>query len=176
MGSLNNVDLDKISKTVSAGKADKSTLLKPVKLQGQWMLNGESSFQFKTELAFEKGTQVLEIDSPSFLGGNGNRLGPMAYCIAGITSCFIGTFASIAASQGVVLTKLGVSTQCNANFAKTLDVADEPIVDKIEFKIDAKSNNASKEQLDLILKMALDRCPAMYSMSHVIPVHASITE
>jgi hypothetical protein len=35
-------------------------------------------YQFKTELSYEKGKQAIEIDSPSFLGGNGNRLGPMA--------------------------------------------------------------------------------------------------
>jgi uncharacterized OsmC-like protein len=54
----------------------------------------------------------IEIDSPSFLGGNGNRLGPMAYCVACITSCFIATFTSVAASQGVSLTKLNVNTEC----------------------------------------------------------------
>jgi uncharacterized OsmC-like protein len=51
-------------------------------------------YQFRTELSYEKGKEVTEMDSPS--GGNGNRLGPMAYCGAGITSCFIATFTSVA--------------------------------------------------------------------------------
>ena len=42
----------------------------------------------------EKGKQVIEIDSSSFLGGNGNRLGPMGYCVAGISSCSLATFAT----------------------------------------------------------------------------------
>jgi len=108
MTKINNVDLDKVSNTVTKGKEDKNTLKKPVKLQGEWNLDPNSEYQFKTELSFEKGSQVIEIDSPSFLGGDGNRLGPMAYCIAGITSCFIGTFVGIAAQQGVKLTKLKV--------------------------------------------------------------------
>ena len=33
---VNNIDLDKISQTVQNGKKDKSTLRKPVKLQGEW--------------------------------------------------------------------------------------------------------------------------------------------
>lgn len=172
---VNNVDLDKISKTIESGKSDKSSLKKPIKLQGEWILDKNKGFQFRTEMPFENGKQTLEIDSPSFLGGGGNRLGPMAYCIAGITSCFIGTFATIAASQGVVLTKLGVSTQCSINFAKTLDVADEPIVDAITFQIDAKSENADGAKLNSVLKMALEKCPAMYSMSHIIPVNATLT-
>ena len=119
---INNVDLDKISQTTNNGKKDKSTLRKPVKLQGEWNLSPSSGYQFRTELYFEKGKQVIEIDSPSFLGGNGNRLGPMAYCVAGISSCFIATFATVAASQGVRLTKLNASVECCINFAKIFDV------------------------------------------------------
>ena len=113
-----------------------------------------------------KVSRVIEIDSPSFLGGNGNRLGPMAYCVAGISSCFIATFATVAASQGVRLTRLNASVECGINFAKTFDVADEPITEGITFKINAESDNADKSELRRLLKMAEERCPAMYSMSH----------
>ena len=171
---INNVDLDKVSNTVTKGKEDKNTLKKPVKLQGEWNLDSNSEFQFKTELPFEKGRETIEIDSPSFLGGDGNRLGPMAYCVAGITSCFIGTFAGIASQQGVKLTKLKVNTECNINFAKTFDLSDEPISEGINFQIDAQSENADNQKLQEILKMAEERCPAMYSMSHKIDVNAKI--
>ncbi|HSB50324.1 MAG TPA: OsmC family protein [Nitrosopumilaceae archaeon] len=171
---INNVDLEKVSNTVAKGKEDKSTLKKPVKLQGEWNLDPTTEYQFKTELSFEKGSEVIEIDSPSFLGGNGNRLGPMAYCIAGITSCFIGTFVGIAAQQGIKLTKLKVNTECNVNFAKTFDLSDEPITEGINFQIDAQSENADKKKLQDILRMAEERCPAMYSMSHKIGVNAKI--
>jgi len=117
---------------------------------------------------------VIEIDSPSFLGGNGNRLGPMAYCVAGITSCFITTFASVAASQGVKLKKLSVSAECKINWAKTFDIAEAPITEAIAFDIDAEAENAGKDRLREIVKMAEERCPAMYSMQHVIPVNAQI--
>ena len=171
---INNVDLDKVSNTVTKGKEDKNTLKKPVKLQGEWNLDSNSEYQFKTELPFEKGSEIIEIDSPSFLGGDGNRLGPMAYCVAGITSCFIGTFAGIASQQGVKLTKLKVNTECNINFAKTFDLSDEPISEGINFQIDAQSENADYQKLQKILKMAEERCPAMYSMSHKIDVNAKI--
>lgn len=171
---LNNVDLDKVSQTVEKGKDDKSTLKKPVKLEGEWILDPSSGFQFKTELGFEKGKQVIEVDSPSFLGGQGNRLGPMAYCIAGITSCFIGTFVGIAAQQEIKLTRVKVSTECKVNFAKSFDIADEPITQGISFLVDAEAENADKSKLQKILDMAQERCPAMYSMSHKINVDAKI--
>src|SRR6266498_1779591 len=171
---INNTNLDKIAQTIVNGKKDKQTLRKPIKLQGEWNLDPSKDYQFKTELSFEKGKQVIEIDSPSFLGGNGNRLGPMAYCVAGISSCFIATFATVAASQGVRLTKLNASVECDINFAKTFDVTDEPITEGIIFRIDAESDNSDKSELRRLLKMAEERCPAMYSMSHVIKVDATV--
>jgi uncharacterized OsmC-like protein len=171
---LNNVDLDKLSQTVASGKKDKSFLKKPVKLQGEWNLDPDKGYQFRTELAYEKGTQVIEVDAPSFLGGSGNRLGPMGYCVAGMTSCFIGIFVNVASSQGIRLKRLNVSAECNVNFAKTFDVADEPIMEGIDFQVDAEAENADKSKLQQILEMAEERCPAMYSMSHVIGVKAKI--
>ncbi|MFY9964626.1 MAG: OsmC family protein [Nitrososphaeraceae archaeon] len=170
----NNVDLNKISKTIEEGRNDLSTLRRPVKLAAEWNLNPDKPYQFKTELAYEKGKQVIEIDSPSFLGGNGNRLGPMAYCVAGITSCFIATFVTVASSKGIRLSKLNVNAQCNINFAKTFDIADEPITEGIEFQIEAESQDADKQQLEEIIGLAEKRCPAIYSMMHEIKVNAII--
>src|ERR687888_748467 len=171
---INNTNLDKISQTVENGKGDKLTLKKPVKLQGEWNLDPSKGYQFKTELSYEKGKQVIEIDSPSFLGGNGNRLGPMAYCVAGIASCFIATFVTVAATKGIRLSKLNVNTECIINFAKTFDVADEPITEGIDFQIEAQSDNADKQQLQELVSMAEERCPAIYSMTHEVKVNAVI--
>jgi uncharacterized OsmC-like protein len=171
---INNTDLDKVAQSVANGKKDKQTLKKPIKLKGDWNLDPSLGYQFRTELSYEKGTQVIEIDSPSFLGGNGNRLGPMAYCIAGITSCFIATFTSIAAAHGIRLTKLSVNTECMINFAKTFEIADEPITESINFQINAESDDADKQKLQELVKIAEERCPAVYSMSHEIKVRAQI--
>jgi uncharacterized OsmC-like protein len=130
---INNTDLDKIENTMDNGKKDRQFLRKSVKLQGEWNLDPKYGYQFKTELAYEKGKQTIEIDSPSFLGGNGSRVGPMGYCTAGITSCFISTFVSVASSQGIIFNKLNVNAECNINFAKTFDIADEPITESFKF-------------------------------------------
>lgn len=165
---INNVNLSKVAEFVEEGKRNKDALRKVIKLEGEWVLDDTRGYQFRTELAYEKGKQVVEIDSPTWLGGNGNRLGPMAYCIAGITSCFIATFASIASSKGIRLKRLNVRSNCVINFAKTLDVADEPITEGINIEVDAEAENASKEELKQLLRLAEDRCPAMYSMKNVI--------
>jgi uncharacterized OsmC-like protein len=171
---INNIDLDKVAETTKNGKKEKLTLRKPFKPYGEWNLDSTKGYQFTTELTYEKGKHVIEIDSPSFLGGNGNRPGPMAYCIAGITSCFVATFVTVASSKGIKFSKLNVNTQCDINFAKTFDVADEPITEGIEFQIEAESPNADKRQLREIIRLAEERCPAMYSMKHEIKVNAMI--
>jgi uncharacterized OsmC-like protein len=60
------------------------------------------------------------------------------------------------------------------NFAKTFDISEEPITEGISFQIEAESNNADKQKLQELIKMAEERCPAMYSMSHEIKVNAHI--
>ena len=173
---INNIDFDKIQNTIDNGKKERQFVRKPVKLHGEWNLDPNAEYQFKTELTYEKGKQTIEIDSPSFLGGNGSRVGPMGYCIAGITSCFIATFVSVASNQGIIFNKLNVDAECNINFAKTFDIADEPITESINFFIDAKSEDKiiDKQKLEELVRMAEERCPAIYSMSHIIKVNAQI--
>ncbi|MCS7141593.1 MAG: OsmC family protein [Candidatus Nitrosocaldus sp.] len=171
---INNVDLSRVSAFVEQGKRDSSALRKVIKLEGEWILDSSKGFQFRSEMAYEKGKQVLEIDSPTWLGGQGNRLGPMAYCIAGLTSCFIATFASVAASKGIRLKRLRVSSNCTINFAKTLDVANEPITESINFDVDAEAENADRAVLEDVLRLARERCPAVYSMEHTIRVNTSL--
>ena len=54
-------------------------------------------------------------------------------------------------------------------------MTDEPITEGITFRIDAVSDNADKSKLQQLLKMAEERCPAVYSMSHPIAVEATIS-
>ena len=177
---INNIDLDKIQKTIESGQKDPQYLKKPVKLEGEWNFDIEKGYQFKTELAYEKGKEVIEVDSPSFLGGNGNRLGPMGYCIVGITSCFLTTFMSILSNHGIKLNKLRINAECNVNFAKTFDISDEPITEGVNFEIDVGEtdqdgdNSPDDQELQKLITMAEERCPAIYSMSHIIKVNAKL--
>ncbi len=165
---INNVELDSVNRLLEQGKKDRSALKKVISLDGEWILDSSKGYQFRAEMAYEKGRQVIEIDSPTWLGGQGNRLGPMSYCIAGISSCFMATVASIAAMKGIRLKRLNVKAKCTINFSKTLDLADEPITEGISFDVDADAENASKEELRNMLRLAEDRCPALYSMKNVV--------
>jgi hypothetical protein len=73
---INNIDLEKIHNTAENGRKDRESLRKPVKLEGEWNLfDIGKGYQFRTELSYEKGKEVIEIDSPSFLGEMETDLG-----------------------------------------------------------------------------------------------------
>jgi len=44
---INNVDLEKIAKTVEDGKNNRETLKKTVKLQGEWNLDQSKGYHFR---------------------------------------------------------------------------------------------------------------------------------
>ncbi len=171
---INNVDLDKIFQTTEAAKKDPTTLRRPVRLKGEWNFDPSKGYQFRTEMIYEKGKHVIEVDSPSWMGGAGNRLGPMSYCVAGISSCFISTYANVAAMMKVKLTKLAADVECQLNFAKTFDIADEPIMEALKIQLEVQSENADKAKLNEMLRMAEERCPAIYSMRHIIKVQSEM--
>jgi hypothetical protein len=52
--------LDKVAQTAASGNKDRLTLRKPVKLQGVWNLDPIIGYQFRTELSFEKGKQIID--------------------------------------------------------------------------------------------------------------------
>ncbi len=167
---LNHVDLDKISVTEKAGELDRSKLKKKMSLQAKWNTDPAKKYQLEAELSFEGGKQIVEIDSPSYLGGNGSRPGPIALCMAGMASCFLTTLASVAAKEAVEFEKLSIIAECSVNFAKALDIADEPIIENIEFRVDASAKNTDRSTLVKLISMAEERCPAVYTATHTVSV------
>src|SRR5579875_1519756 len=171
---LNNVDLDRLKEFEEKGRKYKEELKKTMKIDGEWVLDNNKGIQFISEVSFEKGKQIIKIDSPSWLGGNGNRPGPMVYCLVGLASCFLSTYATIASTQEIKLKRLKIKSSCKINFSKTLGISDDPITEEVNFEIDAEAENADKEKLKEILEIAKQRCPAIYSLTNVIKVNAKL--
>jgi hypothetical protein len=64
---INNIDFDKIRNTAENGRKNRQSLKKPVKLEGEWNLfDLDKEYQFRTEISYEKGKEVIKMDSPSF--------------------------------------------------------------------------------------------------------------
>ncbi len=171
---VNNVNLDRIAESARNGLRDESTLSKRVPFHGEWSLDPGSAFQLTADLEYEQGVQRIEIDSPTFLGGKGSRLGPTNYCVVGMASCFALTFAILAARHSVRLSRLAIDAECDLNFGKYLDVGEEPVVEEVRFRVTAESSDTTREKLSELIRMAEERCPAVYMLVNRIRVQAEL--
>ena len=172
MKSVNHVDLEKIENTIKTIKADLGKAKRVNRIEGEWNC-GESGPQFKAELQLETGRYVLEADSPSFLGGNGARPGPLNYCIFGLTSCFASTFMTLAAAEGVVIKSARFAAECNVDFSKTFGLSGNPIIENARFKIFVKSD-ADTAVLERLSKLSEERCPGLFSLTNKIAVQTEL--
>jgi len=169
---INHVNTDKINETGSKGRSDPQSVKRTMKLEGKWVFDNEQP-QFVTELAYENGKQGIEIDSPTFMGGNGSRLGPMQYCIAGIASCFLSTVVTVATVRNVKLKSASISAECQLNFGKTFDISNDPITESVNFKLNI-DGDADRDKLNSIIREAEQKCPAVYSLTHQISVNSTL--
>jgi uncharacterized OsmC-like protein len=169
---INHVNTDQVMDTATKGRSDPKAVRRTMKLEGIWVFENDQP-QFVTELAYEKGKQRIEVDSPIFMGGSGSRLGPMQYCITGIASCFLSTVVTVATIKDVKLKSAKILAECNLNFGKTFDISNDPIVDSVSFKVFIEGD-ADREKLTSIIKEAEQKCPAVYSLAHQINVNATL--
>jgi uncharacterized OsmC-like protein len=164
---LNNVDLEKVSKTVEEIKADPNKAVRTVQVEGYWVTDGRSSgpveYQFVATCRTEKGTFNLEVDSPGFIGGGGNRPGPMHYCLVGMASCFLATLVGVASERGIRLNRVDAKVSCELDFRKPLGLGDNPIVRSVRFDLQIEADIDRSEIVKLV-EEAKERCPAIYSL------------
>ena len=162
---LNNVDVDRLGKTLSEVEGDLSKAKKVNRVEGEWNV-GEGS-QFSATVSFEKGAVTLEADQPSFLGGGGAAPGPMIYCLYGTASCYAATFATIAATEGVEIKRLKIKAESSVDFSKVFGLSENPIAEKVKFTMEVDSD-APAEKIRSIEELSRQRCPAVYCLTNPI--------
>ncbi len=169
---LNNVDLERISKEAQAIKADPSKGKRVNKLEATWSTD-PSKPQLQATVKYEQGQVVMECDSPTFMGGEGRRPGPLHYCIMGFAACYTSTFATSAAAKNISLKSLSVAAECELDFSKAYGVNENPIVKNATFTVNVKSD-APRSKLEEVKEEALAKCPGIFVLRNNIPVTARI--
>lgn len=168
---LNNVNVDRVNGTVLEYKNNIAKAKKVNKLEGEW--NPGTGTQFKATVQFEGGKATIEADQPTFMGGGGTQPGPMIYCLYGSASCYVATFATIAAMEGVTLKKLKITAESFMDFSKVFGLSENPITEKVKFTIHVESD-APKEKIQAIEDRAAKTCPAVYCLTNPIPLETEI--
>jgi uncharacterized OsmC-like protein len=172
--SLNHVNIDKLKKLIEAIKQDPTNAKITPKVSGEWIFKIDQP-QFRSEIEVEGGKFKIEADMPSKLGGWGSRPGPLNYCLYGLVSCYAFTFAALAAIENITLTELSIKAEGRIDFSKVFGLADNPIVEKMNFKVTVNSS-AAVEKLERLKKLADERCPAVYCLSNPIKVTTELVK
>jgi len=169
---LNNVNLEQLNQTVEGAKADPAKARRVTRVEGRWNLE-EGKPQFTGVLKYESGQVTVEADQPTAMGGGGTLPGPLHYCMYGLASCYAATFASMAAMMGVPLRKLEVAAEGHFNFSRVFGLSDAPALEQVRITLTVDAD-ADQAKLDELEQLAQQRCPAVYVLSHEVPLIAEV--
>jgi uncharacterized OsmC-like protein len=167
---MNHVNVEKLDKLVKDIQEDPSNAKIHPKVKGEWVFE-DGQPQFRSLMEVEGGEFTIEADMPTKLGGWGSAPGPLNYCLYGLASCYAFTFASLAAMEGVALTRLVVEAVSHVDVSKVVGLSDSPIVEGVEWKVTVGSD-ADDEMIENLKKLAEERCPAVYCLTN--PVELTI--
>ena len=165
---LNNVNTEAMGKFLEEAKADAGVAKKTKRVEGEWVFE-EGKAQFRATLAFKNGERVVQTDLAPFMGGGGLAPDPVQYCLYGLAACYAGTFASVAAVEGVELRGLRVAIENRLDLARALGLSENPIVEGVEIELSVKSD-APREKLEEIKRLADERCPGVECLTRPIPL------
>ncbi|MFQ6124866.1 MAG: OsmC family protein [Candidatus Heimdallarchaeota archaeon] len=174
MNVVNRVNLDRLEDTGQKMMGDPNEAKKITRIEGEWLLDATEDPQFRAEIQTEKGTFSLEADQPTSLGGEGTRPGPMHYCLYGVASCTAATFATSAATEGVLLRKMSVTVESHMDFSKTMGISENPIVEEVKLQI-VIDTDAGDEKIQELRKLTEARCPAVFCLSTPVKMVVEVT-
>lgn len=172
MPRANNVDAEKMVGFAGQLKADPSKARKTQVIEGEWLLT-DGGPQFKSNIKFEGGEVTFESDNPTFMGGGGTLPGPMHYCFYGLAACYTGVFAAAATELGIQLDSLTIRVEADLNFGRVFEISDEPIMEEIRVILQIASS-ATEQKLQEAERLALERCPVVYTLRNQIKLVPSL--
>ena len=166
----NGVDLDVLEKTRQEFTSNPSAARRTNGVEGRW---DPERGQFVSEIEWAGKTFTLRAEQPPFMGGAGQELGPLHYCLYGSAACYMATLATVAAEEGIDLGPVTVRIENDINFRPALGLSDEPIVERVRIsvKVSAPLDAATLQRL----KEKADRlCPGMDCLTRPIPVETQV--
>lgn len=172
MAKVNNVDVDAMREFAAQIETDPAAARKVKTVTGRWNFQ-DGMPQFSADVGYPNGAQSTETDFAPFMGGEGLRPDPVSYCLYGFASCFAGTFAAVAATEGIELQELEVTVENEIDLSRPMGVADRPVTRGMKATVRVKSS-AADERLDEIRRLAEERCPGVYCITNPIPFESTV--
>ncbi|UCF20082.1 MAG: OsmC family protein [Gemmatimonadota bacterium] len=167
MAKINNVDVDAMHAFAAEIAKDPGAAKKLKSVTGRWVFT-DGKPQFSADIDYPRGKLTTETDFAPFMGGAGLKPDPVSYCMYGFASCFAGTYAAVAAAEGVQISSLEVTVENEIDLSRPMGVADRPVTQGMKATLKVRSETPV-EKLEEIMKLAEERCPGVYCITNPIP-------
>jgi uncharacterized OsmC-like protein len=172
---MKNIRIEDVRAAVKKAETDPKAVQVPFDIIGEWRTD-ESLPQFGGKVKLSTGEDVLfESDFPPWLGGQGRKPSPLAYCFWGGMACFASTFALTAASEGIEVRNFSVRSSGLIDFHQGLGIGNQPPISGLRWEVRVESE-ASQEDLERLLSLAEERCPASWMLKNVVPLEAVLVK
>lgn len=154
---MNGINFKALEQTTKAIKDDPSLKMRDWHAQIKWQSGVVNQLKIRD---FDS----IVMDEPTVLGGTDKGANPVEMLIGTAGSCFAITFEVLASQQGIELKDVTVDVDADLNAAVFLGIEEGEagiINPTITLKADT---SASREQIENIAKIALEKSPVLASM------------
>ncbi len=171
---MKNINKQELNKFIEQAKNDKTLLEKEVKVEVSWNLD-EKLPQMEATLIYPNGKTTFNIDQIPSLGGKGLAPNPIQYCLMGLGSCFLSTFATVCSQLNLNIKSLKLNIKNKINLSIPLNLGDEPVTKGIEFEIEIETDEENSK-IEEAKTIAINSCPAVWCMKNPIPINVNIKQ
>ncbi|MGC8733962.1 MAG: OsmC family protein [bacterium] len=84
----------------------------------------------------------------------------MQYCLMGLGSCFLSTFAIVCSQLNLNIKNLKLTVKNKLNLSLPLNLGNEPVTKGIEFELEVDTQE-DKSKIEEAKNIAINTCPAV---------------
>ncbi|WP_326837556.1 OsmC family protein [Amycolatopsis rhabdoformis] len=164
---INGFDVTALRETVAAVTEERRLGHVTFAVQGEWQ--GGLAVRSTTGALVQGGVRdprragkfVLESDEPAALLGGDTAVSPGEYVLQALAGCYTVTLVANAAAQGIELRKYRLALEADFDLSGFLgiDKAVSPGVQELRVTVDVDAPEASREQLEELVKLVEQRSP-----------------
>jgi|SRR5690625_1148036 len=154
---MNGINFTALEQTTKMIQEDPSLKMRNWQAKVKWEEGVKNSLSIRD-------FDPITIDEPEVLGGSDQGPNPVELLIGTAASCFSITFQVLASQQGISLEEVEVDIEADLNAAVFLGIEEGNggIIDPV-INLQAKTS-ASKEEIEKIANLALQKSPVLLSM------------
>lgn len=178
---LNGVNVDGIFRAIALMSCDAGAAKFQFRNRNQWITGGlNRSFVDGFYGACNEHTRetpfVLDNDEPPVLLGEDRGANPVEQVLHGLAGCITTTLVYHAAARGIRIDEMETSFEGDLDLRGLLGIpgAKRNGYEEIRIKVRIRADDATKEEIDELVKLAERRSPVFDIVSNPVPVKVAV--